>query len=149
MHERPVRVNDVSYAYGECETPTTVEGGCVPPLQIISSPGCERPHSLYHRYVGPPELALGPEPHRDVTFRGVKVAVFDDGKRLEIYTHNATVSVEATTPRIAVAAARRIVASPTSRSGQRKPEAVLPQASDDIKAEQLPSTRPTEPAAVC
>jgi hypothetical protein len=101
-------------------------------LQIISSPACERPHSLYERYVGPPELGLQAEPHRDTRLRGVKVAVFDDGKRLELYTHDATVSVEAVTPRLAAAAPRRITASPSSPSGQRKAEAALPQTSSAV-----------------
>lgn len=147
VHERPVRVNDVSYVYGDCWQPPVGAGARVPPLQIVSSPGCERPHSLYHRYVGPPGLGLEAEPHRDMQLRGVKIAVFDEGERLEIYTRNSTVAISASDPRLAAMAARRMIAAPTSHGGQRAPEAALPAARSGVSAEMLPAqARGSDPA---
>lgn len=141
VHECPVRVNDVAYVYGDCALPAKSEGGCVPPLQIISSPGCERPHSLYRRYIGPPELGLGPEPHQDVEFRGVKMSVFDQGTRLELYTGDATVTIAANTATRVAQAALAMVAAPSSRSGQRAGGAALPQANPGVADEDLPQSK--------
>jgi hypothetical protein len=95
-------------------------------LQISSAPACERPHSLYHRYTGPPELDLGAYPHRHSRFRGVPAAVFDDGTRLELYTNDATVSIVGPDQGTVRRAAAAIVAAPSSRSGQRLRSEDLP-----------------------
>jgi hypothetical protein len=130
VHERPVRLNDVAYIYGDCPN----AGACVPPLQVISAPGCERPHSLYERYAGPPE-AGGPVQHEDTVLDGAKAAIFDDGQRIEIYTGDATVTVAGESAQLVREAAHALTAAPSSAAGRARRADRFPEAAAGIAEE--------------
>lgn len=99
----------VSYDYGDCQASTTQEGGCVAPLEVQSSPMCERHASLYT--TGDPD-ASQPYPYESATIRGVPAAKFDGGTTIELYTGNTTVSVYGDDPAQVLRLANAIVASP-------------------------------------
>jgi hypothetical protein len=140
VHERPVRINDVVYVYGACPGP----GACVPPLQVISAPGCERPHSLYDRYAGPP-AAGGPATHDEVTIDDTKAAVFDSGERIELYTGDATVTVVGDDPDVVRSAAEDLIAAPTSARGRRQADERFPEPAVGIADEKWPASRRSIP----
>jgi hypothetical protein len=99
----------VSFDYGDCQPDTTSEGGCVAPLEVQSSPMCERHASLYT--TGDP-AASEPYPYDSATIRGVPAAKFDGGTAIELYTGNTTVSVYGDDPAQVLRLANAIVASP-------------------------------------
>jgi hypothetical protein len=83
-HPLPLRADFVNFIYGRCET--NGDTGCTPPLEVQVWPACERNLSSY---------TLTPDgeplPHADGTVRGVPAALFEDGRRLELYTGSVTV----------------------------------------------------------
>ena len=153
VYEVPGRINLVSYTYGTCDpqpksAAAGVEGGCIPPLSVSSTPACERPHSLVHRYAtfGPPW------PHRHVRIRGAPATVIIEPappgaperpgggiSQIEVYTGDAAVTIAAAgRPRLLRRAAEQLVAPPSSLGGVRSPGAPLPEpregaAEDDAK----------------
>ncbi len=85
------RQDDVTYLYGECRELTgeaaTVEGGCLPPIEVQSSPLCEKHKNLYQAPEG------GGWEFEEKTIKGVPAASFDGGRILEIYTVDTTITV--------------------------------------------------------
>jgi hypothetical protein len=85
------RQDNVTYLYGECPPVSgdaaTVEGGCLPPIEIQSSPLCEKHKGLYQ------DAEAGVWEFEEKTIKGVPAASFDEGRILEIYTGNTTISV--------------------------------------------------------
>jgi hypothetical protein len=80
--------------YGDC-----LLGGqstCVPALRVVSSPD----NSF---------IALGSVPHRTARVRGVPAAVSEGGRTIEIATAGVVVSIFASDPRLAGAAAQMVV----------------------------------------
>lgn len=102
------RTNLASYIYGDCVVGSA--GACTPPLEVQTYPACERsrdPHRLT------PEG--GQLPHQEGQVAGRRAAVFEDGRRLELYTADATVVIFGRSPgqvRRAAAAVRRAAAGP-------------------------------------
>ena len=88
----PGRSNDVDYVYGDCDVIDNPDhdGGCLFPLEVRTSPACEDNLSLYYRY---PQLSGKPVPFKRTEIRGVPAASFEQGRRLELYTGDATVRV--------------------------------------------------------
>jgi hypothetical protein len=78
----PTRINMVVTFYGSCE-PAGSDGGCAPPVQVQSWPSCERNLALYEKYPEPDGPA---KQYTKTTIRGVPAAIFDDGRRIEVYT---------------------------------------------------------------
>jgi hypothetical protein len=102
----PLRTNVVQVSYGDCHAGD--EQACSPPLTVQSWPACERNLSLYERYSGPP--GEDPVPHTPLTVRGAPAASFDDGRRIEVYTGDATVVIFADeNPQLGLAAANALV----------------------------------------
>jgi hypothetical protein len=96
----PVRRNLVTRMYGRCEA---ADGeGCAPPLEVQTWPACERNLALYHRYPSPDG---DPVPYTEAEVRGVPAAIFDEGRRIEVYTGDVTVVIFADTPPLARRAA--------------------------------------------
>jgi hypothetical protein len=91
----PTRRNDVSFIYGSC-TPSA-QGGCYPPLQVQVWDACERYRDLYPF-----------APDKTLTLRGVPVAVFDDGRRLELYSGRVTIVMFGTGLDVLLRAAQRM-----------------------------------------
>ncbi len=86
------RQDNVTYLYGECPTPINdeaaqVEGGCLPPIEIQSSPLCEKHKNLYQ------DPEVGVTPFKEKTIKGAPAASFSGGRILEIYTGNTTISI--------------------------------------------------------
>jgi hypothetical protein len=74
------RRNDVSFIYGKCEN---IEGQpCLPPTQVQVWDACERYRDIYPF-----------RPDQSMTLRGVPAAVFDEGRRLELYTQRVTIVI--------------------------------------------------------
>lgn len=80
----------MTYIYGECPEESgealTIEGGCLPPIEVQSSPLCQKHAALYH---GEPESY----PYEALTIKGVPAALFDGGLTIEIYSADTTISV--------------------------------------------------------
>lgn len=74
----PIRRNDVTFIYGSCEA--TAQMGCRPPLQVQVWHVCQRHRGMYPF---PPE--------QELTIRGVPAALYEDGRRLELYSDRVTV----------------------------------------------------------
>lgn len=85
------RQDNVTYLYGECPATTAagadVEGGCVPPIEVQSSPLCEKHKNLYQ------DPATSGWPFEALTIKGVPAAAFDQGRILEIYTLDTTITI--------------------------------------------------------
>jgi len=108
------RRDDVTYLYGECPReqgaaarvearasrwlPTCV-GGCVPPLEVSSSPLCQKHVGLY---LGPD---VGAWEYESRTIKGVPAASFDGGRILEIYTARTTITIYGQDPALVLRAA--------------------------------------------
>ena len=84
------RHDDVTYLYGECPIPqgaaAKVEGGCLPPIEIQSTPIGQKHRGLYQQ----PEMRAE---YEEATIKGVPAAIFDDGRIVEIYTRDTTITV--------------------------------------------------------
>lgn len=82
------RQDQVTYVYGTCEPQGDDEdsGGCQPPIEVQSSPLCERHWQLYSDGPAPPD-------HQELTVLGVPAVSYDDGSILEIYTGNTTITI--------------------------------------------------------
>jgi len=84
------RFDDVTYLYGECSVETgeaaEVEGGCLPPIQVQSSPICQKHASLY-------QSEYLQYPYESLTIKGVPAASFDGGTTIEIYAGDTTITV--------------------------------------------------------
>jgi hypothetical protein len=85
------RQDDVTYLYGECSDlpgPPSApqEGGCLPPIEVQSSPLCQKHYNLYQNDLAPWAYEL-------LEVKGVPAASFDEGRILEIYTGVTTVTV--------------------------------------------------------
>ena len=109
--------NYVSFVYGDC-TPLASDHGCAPPAEVQVWPGCSRPAGLYD------EAAPGaPAPER-AKIRGVPVASFEDGTRLELYPRGLTIVVFARSREDArrLAEALRSVKQPTRGGDLPAPE---------------------------
>jgi len=94
------RANFVSYIYGSCDPEP--DQGCAPPMEIQTFPACERNADSY---------TLNPEgdpvPRKNITIAGLPGAIFDGGRRVEVYMRNATVVIFGDNPgQIRRAAAR-------------------------------------------
>ena len=92
------RQDTVTYLYGECPrlhgAAAGIEGGCLPPLEVQTTPLCEKHARLY----------------RDRTYRATKTkavpaASFDGGRILEIYTANTTITIYGERPELVLRAA--------------------------------------------
>jgi len=131
VHQQPGRVNVRAYYYGTCEAkpnPETgqIEGGCVPPLQVVTSPACEQPISLHKRYTAP---GARPDPLVRTQVRGAPAFVLSAGTKVSLYTSDAVVTVtgrDAGQVRRALAQLRAPLSSRggAHRSGSELPEPV-------------------------
>jgi hypothetical protein len=108
------RRDDVTYLYGECPReqgaaarvearaprwlPTCV-GGCVPPLEVSSSPLCQKHVGLYL------DPDVGAWEYESRSIKGVPAASFDGGRILEIYTANTTITIYGQDPELVLRAA--------------------------------------------
>ena len=109
------RRDDVTYLYGECPheqgaaaarvearaprwLPTCV-GGCVPPLEVSSSPLCQKHVGLYL------DSDVGAWEYESTTIKGVPAASFDGGRILEIYTAKTTITIYGQDPELVLGAA--------------------------------------------
>lgn len=102
----------VSFVYGDCEPDAT--GGCAPPAEVQVWPAGARSAASY-REPGPG--APVPEP---TTVRGFPGALFDDGRRLEVFTHDATIVVFADSPERVHAIARALRCAGPPRPAARQ-----------------------------
>ena len=100
----PTRINTVTAVYGSCAAHG--DAGCAPPVQISSSPACERNLALYEKYPGPPGAPR--VEYRRTSLRGLPAAIFDSGRRIEIYTGDATIVVYGENKGLTRAAAIRL-----------------------------------------
>lgn len=112
-----LRDNNLTFIYGTCRIPDDAEGGCSFPLSVQNFPACERNLSLYQRFPSPTGDVY---PHIETEVRGVPAAVFDDGRRIEVYTGDATVVIWGQT-------ATRVSAAARSLQGTHHGEAISPQ----------------------
>jgi hypothetical protein len=102
------RPNFADYLYGDCEPPP--DGGCAPPLEVQTTPACDRWWGQYNLGF-PDEPIVRPKLRKK---RGVPSARLDDSA-IELYTDDVTVTVYAddlARARRAVAALRRAPDSP-------------------------------------
>lgn len=111
----PPKIRTATSVYGDCDAS---QGECNPPLQVLVSPRCETPiHSL---------LASPPDDLRAISIRGVRGYSLDGGRHLIVPAGAVVVSVFASEPRLARAAAQAL----RGTFGQRRPAvaagAVLP-----------------------
>ncbi len=96
------RADDVVYIYGDCPTyppgspASKVEGGCVTPIQIQSTPLCEAHAALYTTPGGNTLDGSVPYPHTALRIKGVPAASFEGGTILELYTGHTTISIKGT-----------------------------------------------------
>lgn len=97
----PTRLNAIVSSYGSCAPTGSDGGGCGAPVEVQTWRRCERNYSLYERYAG----RDGPPPHVLTRIRGVPAALFDDGRRIELYTADATVVIFAQEAKLASRAA--------------------------------------------
>jgi hypothetical protein len=109
----PVRGNYISYIYGDCVPGT--DSGCAPPVEVQSSPACERrPSRRTQRRA------------RKHKVRGVPAVQFPGEAQLELFTGDATVLIFGRTTaevRKAAAALRSIPGSRVSiPAGARLPK---------------------------
>lgn len=85
------RRDNVTYLYGECPTLSASEieseGGCLPPIEVQSTPLCEKHVGLYL------DPELGAWEYESKTIKGVPAASFDGGRILEIYTGTTTITI--------------------------------------------------------
>jgi hypothetical protein len=114
-----VRTNTSEVLYGDCDPS---DGGCALPLEIQTSPACDRSFADYDFLPG-----LFPRPPIG-RLRGVPSARFEGGTRLELYTGDVTVVVFADAPGRAARAAAALASTPESplrlASGSPLPAAV-------------------------
>lgn len=108
------RQDSVTYLYGDCPPLTAAEakteGGCLPPLEIQSTPLCEKHARLYRN----PDV--GAWDYESKTIKGVPGASFDGGRILEIYITNTTISIHGQRPELVLRAASALRKAPkTSR----------------------------------
>lgn len=117
------RANYVSLVYGDCTATPNGSGydepACPLPVEVQSSPACERNAASYGDVDGTPLARKG------LTIRGVPAAVFDDGTRVEVYTDDTTVVIFATTPALALQAANRLQPMPTGTAADARPTGVV------------------------
>lgn len=96
------RSDDVVYIYGDCPTyppgspASKVEGGCVTPIQVQSTPLCEAHAALYSTPGGDTLDGAVPYPHTALRIKGVPAASFEGGTILELYTGHTTISIKGT-----------------------------------------------------
>jgi hypothetical protein len=129
VHQRPGRVNVRAYFYGTCEAqpnPETgqIEGGCVPPLQVVTSPACEQPISLYKRYAAP---GARPDQLVRTQVRGAPAFVLSAGTKVLLYTSDAVVTVTGRDAGQVRRALAQLRAPLSSRGGARRSESELPE----------------------
>lgn len=124
------RRDTVTYLYGECppETPRETgaglfcHGGCLPPLEVQSTPLCEKHARLYSDWE-----------HRATTIKGVPAAMFDDGRILEIYTANTTITIYGERPELVLRAAQALRrAAPTNIPAGVQPLYALSPATEPV-----------------
>lgn len=132
-----VRRDDVTYLYGECPRATgaasTVEGGCLPPLEVQSTPLCEKHARLY-----------SDREHRATIIKGAPAAIFDGGRVLEIYTAQTTVTIYGQRPELVLRAAAALrLAAPRNIPSGVQPLYGLSPASEPV-ARALPPADPKE-----
>ena len=129
VYFQPGRVNLRAYYYRTCEVepnPETgqVEGGCVPPLQVVSSPACELPISLYKRYTAP---GARPRPLEKTQVRGAPAFSFTGGTKVMLYTGDAVVTITGWHADQVRRAAAQLRAPLSSRGGAHRPDGALPE----------------------
>jgi hypothetical protein len=100
----PARLDMLAALYGRCDP--APDAGCAPPLQVQSWPACERNLALYEKYPGPEGVPA--IEYRRTSLRGAPAAIFDGGRRIEVYTGDATIVVFAESARLARASAGRL-----------------------------------------
>jgi hypothetical protein len=89
-----LRLNMVSYVYGDCDLATNVDApSCAPPIEVQTFPACERNLALYT--IG---VIAQPLPREDLTVRGVPAAWFENHERLEVYAGLSTIVIFGTDP---------------------------------------------------
>jgi hypothetical protein len=127
----PTRINMVAALYGSCEPKG--DAGCAPPVQVQSWPACERNLALYEKYPGP-DGGRAIEYTR-TSLRGVPAAIFDGGRRIELYTGDATIAVFGENEGLARAAALRLSGVHDGRIVNERED--LPAPADDAIAGKL------------
>jgi hypothetical protein len=135
------RRDDVTYLYGEStrETGGGADGSCLPPLEVQSTPLCEKHVSLYR------DPAVGAREYESKTIKGVPAASFDGGRMLEIYTADTTITLYGQRPELVLRAAQalRRAAPKNIPSGIRPLKALTP------ATESVPQTlAPPDPEAL-
>ena len=85
------RRDDVTYVYGDCRDPRSTDsraggGGCLPPIEVQSTPLWQKHYSLY-------ASSPVPWPYEPTEVKGAPAASFDGGLLLEIYTGVTTITV--------------------------------------------------------
>lgn len=104
---QPLRlpINARVAAYGTCKSAAADDAGCMPTIQIQTWSSCERNYALYAKALGPDGTMI---PHERTRIRGVDAAIFDEGRRIEMYGRDVTVVVFAPDSDTAVDAAKRV-----------------------------------------
>lgn len=108
--------NFLMVAYGDCKVRS--DTGCAPPIQVQTFPACERNLASYSA-----DPSGAPLPHRSLTVRGARAALFDEGTRLEIYTGTSTVVIFGDSARLVRKAADAVRPLSGGRLGQLAPAA--------------------------
>jgi hypothetical protein len=98
----PTRLNMVVTTYGDCVAKGDM--GCAPPVQVQTWPACERNLALYELYPGP----NGPVHFERTSLRGAPAAVFENGRRIEVYSGATTIVVFGANRGLARAAANQL-----------------------------------------
>src|SRR5438045_3144480 len=109
-----MRYDAASCIYGDC-TPGD-QGGCLPPLEIQTSPACDDWYSQFNLGVPDGPIERPPLTRR----RGVPVALLDlmpDEIQIQLYTGDVTVTISTDTRDRAERAARALRAVPGSPDG--------------------------------
>ncbi|HEV2108493.1 MAG TPA: hypothetical protein VGR16_09555 [Thermomicrobiales bacterium] len=104
-----------------------LHGVCLPPLDVQSTPLCEKHARLYSDWE-----------HRATTIKGVPAAIFDDGRILEIYTASTTITISGERAELVLRAAHSL----RRAAPMNIPAGVQPRYALSPATEQVPRTLP-------
>jgi hypothetical protein len=97
-------INAEVAAYGDCR-PVGDSAGCMPPVQVQTWSACDRYYAQYAESPAPDGSVIE---HRRTRLRGVDAALFDEGRRIELYGGDVTVVIFAPDPDTAMSAVKEV-----------------------------------------